>query len=99
MARLTVRLPDSTLERLDSLCAERGVVRAVLVRRLITAALEGPIPEVDTPSQEELLALLSEKARQGNVAAIRSLLAREDELEPRERAMLALKALAEERQP
>jgi hypothetical protein len=40
---------------------------------------------VDAPSEEELLELLSERARAGNVAAIRILLAPEDELDPRER--------------
>jgi predicted DNA-binding protein len=73
VARLTV-LPDHTLDRLDALCVEQGLARAVLVRRLITAALEDPIPEPDVPSEDELLALLAEKIRQGNVAAIRSLL-------------------------
>ena len=62
MARPTVRLPDHTLEHLDALCVEQGIGRAVLARRLITAALDGsPMPEPDVPSEEELLALLAEK--------------------------------------
>jgi hypothetical protein len=55
------------------------------------------IDQPPTLTTAELLELLSEKARQGNVAAIRSLLAREEELDPRQRAMLSFEALAEER--
>jgi hypothetical protein len=51
----------------------------------------------ETPTEEELLELLSEKARQGNVAAIRSLLARTDDTDPRQRALLAFEQIAEER--
>ena len=39
------------------------------------------------PAEEELLDLLAEKARRGNVAAIRSLLAREYVKDPRTRAV------------
>jgi hypothetical protein len=60
--------------QLDSLAEERGVTRTRLVRQLLEAGLrDRPPPPSDTPSEEELLALLAEKARTGNVAAIRTL--------------------------
>ena len=99
MAQLAVRLPQTTLARLDAVCAERGLTRSQLVRQLVTAAVDGaPVELPDTPDEDELMALLSEAARRGNVAAIRSLLARTDEQDPHDRALEALGALAEERQ-
>jgi hypothetical protein len=50
-----------------------------------------------TPAYESsglIRALLSEKARQGNVAAIRLLLARKEQLDPRARALLAFEQMA-----
>jgi antitoxin component of RelBE/YafQ-DinJ toxin-antitoxin module len=74
MPQLAVRLPKTTQARLDAVCAERGLTRSQLVRQLIVAAVEGaPVEPLDTPGEEELLELLSERARAGNVAAIRSL--------------------------
>ena len=43
--------------------------------------------------------MLSERARAGNVAAIRSLLAREHVLDPRERAVALFSEMVRERQP
>ena len=40
------------------------------------------------------MALLTEKARQGHVAAIRTLLAREEQADPRTRALLAFEQIA-----
>jgi hypothetical protein len=60
------------------------------------ACREWPRPS-ETPTEEELLELLSEKARRGNVAAIRSLLARTDDTDPRQRALAAFEAIAGER--
>jgi hypothetical protein len=72
--------------------------RAALVREMLEQGVQGvPAPPSETPTEEELLELLSEKARQGNVAAIRSLLARTDETDPRHRALLAFEQIAEER--
>ena len=42
---------------------------------------------------------MAEKSRQGNVAAIRSLLAREETTDPRARAVALFQELALERQP
>jgi hypothetical protein len=53
-----------------------------------------------TPTDEsELLELLAEKARQGNVAAIRVLLVREEERDrdPRARSLALLQEMAEAR--
>ena len=95
MARFSVRCTDRTLARLDGLARERNLTRAALVRRLVEGAIDGmPLPIVDAPDRDELLALLSERARQGNVAAIRTLLAREDQEDPRERALLAFEQLS-----
>lgn len=74
MERLSVRLTDRMFWQLDSLAEERRVTRTRLVRQLLEAGLrDRPPPPSDTPSEEELLALLAEKARTGNVAAIRTL--------------------------
>jgi hypothetical protein len=55
---------------------------------------ERPTLPSETPSEEELLAILGEKARAGNVAAVRTLLARDEAKDPRERAFLAFEQLA-----
>jgi predicted DNA-binding protein len=89
MPMLSVRLPESTIERLDALAAERGITRTRAVRQLLDAGLEG------RPSEQELVTLLS-RARSGNVAAIRSLLAREHLTDPRERAIAMFGALVRE---
>jgi hypothetical protein len=74
MERLSVRLTDRMFRELDALAAERGINRTRLVRQLLEAGLRDrdSIPPPDTPSDEELLELLAEKARIGNVAAIRT---------------------------
>jgi hypothetical protein len=91
-------MPASALQALDALATERGVTRSRLVRQVLSEATRGKAPEPpETPGEAELLALLSEKAREGNLAAIRSLLAREAEVDPRERALMALESLARQR--
>lgn len=98
MYPVSVRLSRALVARLDALAAEQGINRTRLVRRLLEAGLEGrPGPRSDPPGEEELLSLLSERARAGNVAAIRTLLMREAEKDPRQRALLALEQLAEGR--
>src|SRR5215207_1250203 len=100
MPMLSVRLPRSTIEALDDLAQERGITRTRVVRQLLDAGLRGrPAVNGEPPSEEELVALLSERARAGNVSAIRSLLAREHMLDPRERALALFQELARERQP
>jgi hypothetical protein len=54
-----------------------------LLRQLRETGLrERPTLPSETPSEEELLAILGEKARAGNVAAVRTLLARDEAKDP-----------------
>jgi metal-responsive CopG/Arc/MetJ family transcriptional regulator len=98
MPMLSVRLPASTIEALDDLAAERGIDRSRLVRQLLDAGLRGrPKPSSEPVTENELVALLSERARAGNTAAIRTLLSRGDALDPREEAWRTLEAMVAER--
>jgi hypothetical protein len=97
---VTVRLTDLMAEQLDAVAEKRGVPAARLVRQLIAQAVAGePVNRPDPPTEAELVDLLAEKARQGNVSAIRSLLAREQAQDPRERALALFTGMALERQP
>jgi predicted transcriptional regulator len=99
MARITVRLTDSTVQRLDALAERRAVDRTRVVRQLLEAGLrDEPEPPSEMPSEAELLAVLSEKARAGNVAAARALLAREEAKDPRAQAIALFQEMAERRQ-
>jgi metal-responsive CopG/Arc/MetJ family transcriptional regulator len=99
MERLSVRLTDTMFMRLDALAQERGVTRTRLVRQLLEAGLrDRPEPPSETPSEEELLALLTEKARMGNVSAIRALLLREEQKDPRKQALALFEEMAARRQ-
>jgi len=94
MPMLSVRLPMRTIEQLDSLAAERGITRTRVVRQLLDAGLVGrPAPSSEPPTEAELVALLSERARAGNVSAIRSLLTREHLTDPRERAIALFQSM------
>jgi predicted DNA-binding protein len=96
MERLSVRLTDRLFWQLDALAAERGISRTRLVRQLLEAGLRDAdsIPPAVTPSEEELLELLAEKARMGNVAAIRALLVREEQKDPRKAALALFEDMA-----
>ena len=97
--RLSVRLTDRMFPQLDALAAERGVDRTRLVRQLLEAGLrDRPAPPSEAPSEEELLELLAEKARMGNVAAIRTLLVREEQKDPRAQALALFEEMAGRRQ-
>jgi hypothetical protein len=85
--------------QLDALAFERGVTRTRLVRQLLEAGLrDRPAPPTETPSEEELLDLLAEKARMGNVAAIRTLLVREEQKDPRAQALALFEEMAGRKQ-
>ena len=100
MARVTVRLTDRMSAQLEAVAEERGVSCARFVRELIARAVVGKRVEgLGPPAEEELLDLLAEKARGGNVAAIRSLLAREYVKDPRTRAIDLFAEMVAERQP
>jgi hypothetical protein len=99
MEQLSVRLTDFMFEQLDALAEERGITRTRAVRQLLEAGLrDRPAPWSEPPSEDELVALLSEKARQGNVSAIRSLLVREESRDPRARALALFESMIVERQ-
>jgi hypothetical protein len=66
---------------------------------LLEAGLrDRPKPPSETPSGQELLDLLAEKARMGNVAAIRTLLVREEQRDPRAQALAKVEEMAARRQ-
>jgi hypothetical protein len=97
MARVTVRLTERMTAQLEATARENGMNRARFVRKLITEAVDGaPVETPGHPNRDELLDLLAEKARQGNVSAIRSLLAREEYEDPRGRLMAEFRRMAED---
>ena len=99
MERLSVRLTDRMFRQLDALALERGVTRTRLVRQLLEAGLrDRPEPLSETPLEEELLAILTERARAGNVAAVRTLLVREEQKDPRKAALALFEEIAARRQ-
>jgi hypothetical protein len=74
MSRRTVGislLPED-IARLEQLIAQSGQSRSSVIRDLIVAATGVPDPEPCSP--EELVLLLSRKAREGHVRAIELLL-------------------------
>jgi hypothetical protein len=64
-ARITLRLTEEALERLDAVAAERGCSRAQAVMDL----LDNPKPPLEAPSRERALFLLAESAEAGSVTA------------------------------
>jgi metal-responsive CopG/Arc/MetJ family transcriptional regulator len=62
--RGAVRLTDRLFAQLDALAAERGVTRSRLVRQLLEVGVrDRPAPSSETLSEQDLLDLLTEKAR------------------------------------
>jgi hypothetical protein len=97
VARVTVRLTDRMAAQLDAAARDHGMSRARYVRHLISGAVTGkPVETPGHPSRDELLELLAEKARQGNVSAIRSLLTREEYENPRGRLISEFRRMAED---
>ncbi len=71
---LSVRVSRHLAGRLDELAANRGVGRSAMLRQLIMdAAPNGD----ELPTEEEILRLLWERARSGNVGACKYLLQRD----------------------
>ncbi len=96
--RLSIRVTGRMLAQLDDLAAERGVDRSRVVRQLLEAALGGrptPPTTIAPIGENEIIELLTEKARAGNVSALRTLLAREESRGPRDRSMAALRELVD----
>ena len=98
MDQLSVRLTGRMFRQLDALALERGVTRTGLVRQLLEAGRARPEPPSETPSEDELLAILTEKARAGNVAAVRTLLIRDEQKDPRAQALALFEEMAARRQ-
>jgi hypothetical protein len=73
---VSVRLSAEMLARLDGIAAAWGLNRAATVRRLVELADAGVAP-VGVPTMDELVAIASEKARCGNMAAVSFLAARQ----------------------
>jgi len=98
MPRITLRLREQMLAAIDDLARERSVSRTDVVRDLLSAGLrDRPTPAVEPLDERELLAVLDEAARRGNVSAARSLLARRGYLDPREAARDEFRRMIEER--
>ena len=76
MTIISLRLMSEQLERLDELAESRGLSRSDTLRRLVDEATLSPEDRHRLPDSQELLVLLGERARAGNVAAIRVLLDR-----------------------
>jgi hypothetical protein len=87
MARITLRLSGPQAQKLAELATAAGIDRSAMMRRLIETAdgngqgdtggasrNAGALAVAARPSRDELIALLSEKARSGSGPAIRQLL-------------------------
>ena len=70
---ISLRLMADQLERLHMVAEARGLSRSHALRRLINEASLTADERSRLPDADELLALLAERARAGNVAAIRAL--------------------------
>lgn len=73
---VSVRLSAEILASLDGIAATWGLNRAATLRRLVELADVEAGP-VGVPSMDELFAIASEKARNGNMAAVSFLAARQ----------------------
>jgi hypothetical protein len=72
--------------RLDALAGERGLGRTRVVRELLEARLrDRPAPSSEPLTEQELLAILTSRARAGNVSAVRALLLRVERQDPADR--------------
>jgi hypothetical protein len=78
---VSARFSPELLARLDAIAAGWGLKRAATLRRLVELADVDAAP-VGVPTMDELIAIASEKARGGNMAAVSFLAARQ----PDERA-------------
>ena len=96
--RVTIRLREATLAAIDDLAAEKGLTRTEVARDLIAAGLRDRLPlEAEPPTEQELLGVLAEASRRGNVSAARSLLARRGYLDPKDQAREEFQRMVAER--
>jgi len=97
--KLSVRFNPDCYARLQAIAKARGVNLSRCLRQLVDEAAPNAPPEARPHlSRERLLDLLRERAEDGNVSAIRTLLEIERQADPRDRAMLALEQMAKGRQ-
>lgn len=73
-AFVNVRFARSQVERLDVLAEVQGASRSDVIRSLVMEASMTPEERSSVPDERELLLLLGEKARAGNVTAMKALL-------------------------
>ncbi len=73
---ITVRLMAEQIDRLDMVAEARGLDRSNTIRRLIDEASMTAEERRQLPTEQELLELLAERARAGNVGAVKALLDR-----------------------
>lgn len=85
--RVTLRLSPALLGRLDELASARRLSRSAMLRALVAEA--APLVAGEVPSERELLAITAEKARSGNMSAVKLLLDREARRDPAEAAFEA----------
>jgi hypothetical protein len=78
MVDIHLRMTVSQQVKLDALAEREGLTRSAIVRRLIDAAASDVRVPGARLTESELLDLLHEQARSGRVAAIVTLLRRED---------------------
>ncbi len=98
MPRIVVRVRESLLDAIDAAAHERGLSRAETVRDLLAVALRDRLPlAAEAPTEAELLGVLAEASRRGNVSAARSLLARRGYMDPRDVAREAFQQAVRER--
>jgi len=82
--RVSVRLSGALLAHLDALAGARRLSRSALLRALVDEA--AMVTGEEVPSERELLAITAEKARSGNMSAVKLLLDRQSCLDPDEAA-------------
>jgi Arc/MetJ-type ribon-helix-helix transcriptional regulator len=73
---VTVRFSNAQMEHLEALVDARGVSRSDVIRQLVVEASLTPEERESVPDERELVQLLADKARAGNVSAIKTLLDR-----------------------
>ena len=83
MERVSARRTDRMFSQLDAFALERGDPDAAGPPVVGGGASGRPPPPSETPSEKELLAILTERARAANLAAVRTLLVREEQKDPR----------------
>lgn len=82
--RVSIRLSTALLERLDALGEARRLSRSQMLRALVAEAtmVAGEV----VPGEDELLQIVSERARAGNMTAVKLLLERQAHRDPEDAA-------------